>query len=70
MPANLNGGAQSTIMLADFSQIAVAQDLNPQVTVLSELYADYDQQAIRVVARYDMQPLNPAAVVLLKSVTA
>ena len=57
-------------MLADFSQIAVARDLNPQVTVLSELYADYDKQAIRVVARYDMQPLNPAAVVLVKNVTA
>jgi HK97 family phage major capsid protein len=70
MPANLNSGTQSTIMSADFSQIAVARDLNPQVAVLSELYADYDKQANRVVARYDMQPLNPAAVVLLKNVTA
>jgi len=70
MLANLNGGAQSTIMLADFNQIAVARNLNPQVTVLSELVTDYDKQAMRVVARYDMQPLNPAAVVLLKNVTA
>ena len=70
LTANLNCGAQSAIMLADFSQIAVARDLNPQVTVLSEPYADYHKQAIRVVARYDMQPLNPAAVVLLKNVTA
>lgn len=57
-------------MLADFNQIAVARNLNPQVTVLSELVTDYDKQAMRVVARYDMQPLNPAAVVLLKNVIA
>jgi hypothetical protein len=28
--------------------------MNPRVTVLSELYADFDKQAMRVVARYDM----------------
>lgn len=55
--------------LVDFSQIAVARDLAPSVTILSERYADYDQQAIRVIARYDAAPLNPAAVVVLSGIT-
>ena len=42
--------------LVDFSQIAVARDMAPSVKVLTERYADYDQQAIRVVARYDAAP--------------
>lgn len=61
--------ALSTIVLADFSQIAVARDLAPSVKLLDQTYADFDQQAIRVVARYDAAPLNPAAVVLLRGVT-
>lgn len=67
-----NGGTatnESTIVLADFSQIAVARDQDPQVTILRETFADYDQVALRVTARYDMKPLNPAAIVYLKNVT-
>lgn len=72
MPKNLgaSGANESEIVLADFSQIAVARDLAPSVTVLTERYADYDQQALRVVTRYDAGPMNPAAVVVLKGVTA
>lgn len=55
--------------LVDFSQIAVARDLAPSVKVLTERYADYDQQAIRVVARYDAAPLNPKAIVALTGIT-
>ncbi len=55
-------------ILADFSQIAVARDLAPSVKILAERYADYDQQAIRVVARYDAAPLNLDAIVVLKNV--
>ncbi len=55
--------------LVDFSQIAVARDLAPSVKVLTERYADFDQQAIRVVARYDAAPLNPQAVVTLTGIT-
>ena len=55
--------------LADFSQVAVARDLAPSVTVLRERYADYDEQALRVVARYDAAPLNPEAVVTLTGIT-
>lgn len=55
--------------LVDFSQIAVARDLAPSVKVLTERYADLDQQAIRVVARYDAAPMNPEAVVTLTGIT-
>lgn len=55
--------------LVDFSQIAVAQDMAPSVTVLKERYADYDEQAIRVIARYDAAPLNPEAIVRLSGIT-
>lgn len=49
--------------LVDFSQIAVARDLAPSVKILDQTFGDYDQQAIRVVARYDAAPLNPKAIV-------
>lgn len=39
--------------LVDMKSVAVARDLAPSVKLLTERYADYDQQAIRVVARYD-----------------
>ena len=39
--------------LVNMSSVAVARDMAPTVTLLRERYADYDQQAIRVVARYD-----------------
>lgn len=64
------GGNESTIVLADFSKIAVARDLAPSVKILTERYADFDQQAIRVVARYDAAPLDPAGIILLRGVTA
>src|SRR5699024_6717132 len=56
--------------LVDMAQIAVARDLAPSVKILTERYADYDQQAIRVVARYDAAPLNPAAVIRLTGIGA
>lgn len=55
--------------LVDMSRVAVARDLAPSVKVLTERYADYDQQAIRVVARYDAAPLNPEAIVTLTGIT-
>ena len=58
IPADLGAGSDETVVvLADFSQIAVARDMAPSVTILRERYADYDQQGIRVVARYDAAPL-------------
>jgi HK97 family phage major capsid protein len=52
-------------ILADISQVAVARDEAPSVTILSERYADYDQIGIRVVVRYDLGLLHPEAVIVL-----
>lgn len=61
---------EGSAALVDMAQIAVARDLAPSVKILTERYADYDQQAIRVVARYDAAPLHPEAVVKLSGITA
>ena len=55
--------------LVDMSQIAVARDAAPSVKVLDQTFGNYDQQAIRVTARYDAAPLNPKAVVTLTGIT-
>ena len=68
-----NGGAgtnEGSVVLADFSQIAVAATSRRRVKLLDQAYADFDQQAIRVVARYDAAPLNPQAVIVLRGVTS
>ena len=62
-------GQTTSAVLADFSQIAVARDQAPTVKILDQTFGDYDQQAIRVTARYDAAPLNPEAVVVLKDIT-
>lgn len=59
---------ESKIVLTDFSQIAVARDLAPSVKVLDQTFGDYDQMALRVVARYDAKPLNAEAVVTIEGV--
>lgn len=56
---------EGTAVLADTSQIAVARDIAPSVTLLSERYAEYDMQAIRVVTRYDLGLLHPEGVIVL-----
>jgi len=69
VPNTTGGSVTGRAALVDFSQIAVARDLAPSVKVLTERYADFDQQAIRVVARYDAAPLNPKAIVALTGIT-
>ena len=39
--------------LVDFSKVYVARDVAPSVKILDQTFGDFDQQAIRVVARYD-----------------
>lgn len=68
IPDKTTDQATGRAALVDFSQIAVARDLAPSVKLLSERYADYDQQALRVVARYDAHPLNPEAVIVLEGI--
>ncbi len=63
------GGNETAVVLWDPATVAVARDLAPSVKVLSERYADYDQQDIRVVARYDAAPLLPESIVVLRGVT-
>lgn len=55
--------------LADMSQVVVARDLAPSVKLLDQTFGDFDQQAIRVVARYDVAPVNPQAIVTLTGIT-
>ncbi|MFC9994670.1 phage major capsid protein [Nocardia sp. NPDC127526] len=55
--------------LVDMTQVAVVRDIAPSVTVLSERYAEFDQQAIRVVTRYDLGLLHPEGVVVLSKKT-
>jgi HK97 family phage major capsid protein len=61
--------ATGRALLADMSQVTVARDLAPTVTVLRERFAEYDQQALRVVCRYDAAPVNPEAIVKLSGIT-
>ena len=69
IPSTLGVGTNETaVVLADFSQIAVARDLAPSVKMLDQTFAQFDQQAIRVVAHYDAAPLNPEAVVILRGI--
>jgi HK97 family phage major capsid protein len=55
--------------LVDFSQVAVARDQAPSVKILDQTFGDYDQQALRVTARYDAAPLNAEAVVKVTGIT-
>ncbi len=59
----------TSVILWDPAQVAVARDLSPSVKLLDQTYAQFDQQAIRVVAHYDAAPLNPDSIVVLRGVT-
>ena len=51
--------------VVDMKELAVARDVNADVTILNEKYADTDEIGIRVVSRWDMAPLHDEGVVLL-----
>ena len=69
VPDTTGGTPTARAALVDFSKIAVARDMAPSVKILDQTYGDFDQMAIRVVARYDAKPLNPEAVVKLTTIT-
>jgi HK97 family phage major capsid protein len=69
VPDTSGGTPTARAALVDFSQIAVARDMAPSIKVLTERFADTDEQAIRVVARYDAAPMNPEAIVALSGIT-
>lgn len=54
-----------TAVLANTSEIAVARDTAPTVKLLDQRYAEYDEQAIRVTARFDLGLLRPEGVIVL-----
>lgn len=58
----------TTAVLWDPSQVAVARDMSPTVTVLRELFAGTDEVGLRVVTRYDAGPLNAEAIVRLDGI--
>ena len=57
--------SEGTAVLADMSQVAVARDVAPSVTILSERFAEFDEIGIRVTARYGLGLLHPEAVIVL-----
>lgn len=52
-------------ILANMKDVAVVRDIDPQVTLLTERYAEYDQVGIRVSTRYDLGLLRKDSVLLL-----
>lgn len=69
VPDTTGGTPTARAALVDFSQVVVARDVAPSVTVLSETFGNFDQQAIRVVYRLDAAPANPQAIVVLNGIT-
>ncbi len=58
------------ILLFDRNQVAVGMDTRASITILDQTYASTDEVGIRIVARYDTQPMNAEAVVSLSGITA
>lgn len=55
--------AEGTGLVVDMNYVAVGRDLAPSVKVLDQTFGDYDQLALRVVARMDIALLhNDAAI--------
>ena len=52
------------------AQVAIGRDLEPRLDVLRETYGDWDQIALRIVARMDIGALNAPAIVKLERVLA
>lgn len=70
IPEAAGSTVTTSVALADMSKVAVARDTAPSVKVLDQTFGQFDQQAIRVVARYDTKPMLPEAVVILRGVNA
>ena len=56
---------QGTLIMADWSDVAVVRDINPTVKLDSSRYLEYDQTAIRVTSRYDLGILRNESVLVL-----
>lgn len=56
--------AVTKTVLLDPQAIAVAVDVNPAVTILTERYAEFDEVGIRVVLRLDHKPVAPNSIIV------
>ncbi|MGD7002728.1 phage major capsid protein [Corynebacterium halotolerans] len=54
--------------LLNTNEVVIVRDIDPQITILTEKYADTDEIGIRVVSRYDLGLQRPEGVILLESV--
>lgn len=52
--------------LLNTKEVAIVRDIDPQITILTEKYADTDETGIRVVTRYDLGLLRPEGVIILE----
>ncbi|AOP55061.1 phage major capsid protein [Brevibacterium aurantiacum] len=52
-------------VLANMGEVAVVRDTNADVKILDQTFATTDEQAIRVVTRYDLGLLHPEGVIVL-----
>lgn len=57
--------AKARVALVDFSRVAVIRDNDSEVYIAKDTLANYDTQAIRVTARFDVALLQPKAVTVL-----
>lgn len=56
---------KNRVGLVDFSKVVVARDVDAEVKILDQTWADYDSIGIRVVSRWDTALLQAEAVTLL-----
>lgn len=56
---------KGTAVVADFNHVVVARDEDARVYLISDLYAEEDQQGIRVTSRWDLGLDRPEAVAVL-----
>ena len=72
IPVNQTQGTDtdsSTILLLDRSQVVIGRRKQVEISYSEHFAFDADQTAIRLVARYDIQAINPEAIVKIIGVT-
>jgi HK97 family phage major capsid protein len=55
----------NAVAIVDFTHVVVARDLNAEVKILDQTWADFDSIGVRCVTRYDVALTQPKAVTLL-----
>jgi HK97 family phage major capsid protein len=59
-----------TVLLVDFSQVAIARDQDVSVRIFDQALAQSDSLAVRVTSRWDLGLLNAAGVVKATGITS